>query len=85
MHAHPLQPPQADAPPHQPLYWAVVTRAILLALAIVFVFGFAALTIDAFAEQGVTLPGVVSLFVLVLLGVGVLGALFGKPPRGPRP
>ncbi len=72
-------------PPPQPLYWAAVTRATLLALAIVFVFGFAALTIDAWAEQGVTLPGVVSLFVLVLLGVGVLGALFGKPPRGPRP
>jgi hypothetical protein len=62
-----------------------MTRAVLLAIAIVFVFGFAALTVDAFVEEGVTLPGVVSVLVLALLGVGVLGALFGKPPRGPRP
>ena len=49
------------------------------------VLGFAALTLDAFIEEGVTLPGVVSLLVLVLLAFGAFGALFGKPPRGPRP
>ncbi len=49
------------------------------------VLAFAALTLDAFVEEGVTLPGVISLFVLVLLAFGAFGALFGKPPRGPRP
>jgi len=44
------------------------------------VLGFGALTLDAFVEEGVTLPGVVSLFVLLLLGVGVLGSL-RQPPR----
>jgi hypothetical protein len=57
--------------------------ARLLILFLVLAFG--ALTLDAFVEEGVTLPGVVSLFVLVLLGIGVLGSLLSKPPRGPRP
>jgi len=55
----------------------------LLILFLILAFG--ALTVDAFVEEGVTLPGVVSLLVLILLAVGVLGALFSKPPRGPRP
>jgi hypothetical protein len=59
----------------------VAVRLLLLFL----VLAFGALTVDAFVEEGITLPGVVSLFVLILLGIGVLGALFGKPPRGPRP
>jgi hypothetical protein len=62
-----------------------MARLLVLTIAIVFVFGFAVLTIVAFVEEGVTLPGVVSVLVLALLGVGVLGALLGKPPRGPRP
>ncbi len=57
--------------------------ARLLILFLVLAFG--ALTLDAFVEEGVTLPGVISLFVLVLLAFGAFGALFGKPPRGPRP
>ena len=52
----------------------------LLILFLVLAFG--ALTLDAFVEEGVTLPGVISLFVLAF---GAFGALFGKPPRGPRP
>jgi hypothetical protein len=55
----------------------------LLILFLVLAFG--ALTLDAFVEEGVTLPGVVSLFVLVLLAFGAIGVLLGKPPRGPRP
>ncbi len=39
-------------------------------LLIVFlVLAFGALTLDAFVEEGVTLPGVVSLLVLLLLGI----------------
>jgi hypothetical protein len=59
----------------------MAVRLLLLFL----VLAFGALTLDAFVEEGVTLLGVVSVLVLLLLGIGVLGALFSKPPRGPRP
>jgi hypothetical protein len=57
-----------------------MTRSIVLAVALLFVVGFAALTVLAAAEQGVTLATLVSLGVLVLLGVGLIGAL-RNPPR----
>ena len=51
-------------------------------LLIVFlVLAFGALTLDAFVEEGVTLPGVVSLLVLLLLGIGVLGSLLQRPRK----
>ena len=58
-----------------------MTRLVVLAVVLLFVVGFAALTIAAVAEQGVTLATLVSLAVLVLIGVGVIGAL-RNPPRG---
>ena len=57
-----------------------MTRLIVLAVALLFVVGFAVLTPHAAAEQGVTLGTLVSFAVLVLLGVGVIGAL-RNPPR----
>lgn len=57
-----------------------MTRLAILAVAMVFITGFAYLTISTVSQQGVTLLGAVSIFVLVLLGVGVIGALF-NPPR----
>ena len=56
-----------------------MTRTVVMAVAILFIFGFAVLTIHAVAEQGVSLASVVSLFILVLLGVGVIGA--ARHPR----
>jgi hypothetical protein len=53
--------------------------AVLL-LAMVFVFGFAALTIAATAEQGLTAAGVLSILILVMLAVGIIGAM-RNPPR----
>lgn len=58
-----------------------MTRSVVLAVVVLFVVGFAALTIAAAAEQGVTLATLVSLAVLVLIGVGVIGAL-RNPPGG---
>ena len=52
----------------------------MLGAAFVFIAGFGFLTLSAMAEQGVTLAGLLSIFILVLLGVGVVGALF-NPPR----
>jgi len=57
-----------------------MTRLVILAVAMVFITGFAYLTIVTVSQQGVTLLGAVSIFVLVLLGVGVIGALL-HPPR----
>jgi hypothetical protein len=51
-----------------------MTRTVVMAAAILIIFGFALLTIHAVAEQGVSLASVVSLFILILLGVGVIGA-----------
>jgi hypothetical protein len=58
-----------------------MTRLAVLALALVFVVGFAYLTIVAVSQQGFTLLSAVSIFVLVLLGVGIVGALLNPPRR----
>jgi hypothetical protein len=55
-------------------------RLVILAIAMLFITGFAYLTIDAVSQQGFTLASAISVFVLVLLAVGVIGALF-NPPR----
>jgi hypothetical protein len=54
-------------------------RRVVLGAAFVFIAGFGFLTLSAMAEQGVTLAGLLSIFILVLLGVGVVGALFNQP------
>ena len=57
-----------------------MTRLLVLCAALVFILGFALLTIYAIAEQGFTVAGLLSIFILVLLGVGIIGAL-RNPPR----
>ncbi len=47
--------------------------------ALIFIAGFAFLTFRAVAEQGVTLAGLLSIFILVLLGIGIVGALLSGP------
>jgi hypothetical protein len=54
-------------------------RLLVLAAALVFIAGFAFLTFVAAAEQGFTLAGALSVFILVLLGVGIVGALLNPP------
>ena len=54
-------------------------NSVVLAVVLAFVVGLAALTILAVADQGVTLGTLLSLVVLVLLGVGVIGALRNPP------
>ncbi len=58
-----------------------MTRILVLGLALVFIAGFAFLTISAVSQQGFTLLSAVSVFVLVLLGVGIVGALLNPPRR----
>jgi hypothetical protein len=57
-----------------------MSRLIALLLALLFIAGFAFLTFRAIAEQGVTLAALLSIFILVLLAVGIIGAL-RNPPR----
>ncbi|HMD57502.1 MAG TPA: hypothetical protein VKG82_08535 [Solirubrobacteraceae bacterium] len=54
-------------------------RLAVLLTALLFIVGFAALTIGAIAEQGLTVAGLISILILVLLAVGIIGAL-----RNPR-
>jgi hypothetical protein len=58
-----------------------MSRNVVLVLALVFLVGFAALTIGAIAEQGLTAAGVISILILVLLSVGIIGALRNPPRR----
>lgn len=57
-----------------------MTRVAVLALALAFILGFAFLTIGGIAQYGLTAEGVLSVIVLVILTVGIIGAL-RNPPR----
>jgi hypothetical protein len=57
-----------------------LTRLLVFGAALLFIAGFAVLTLSAVAEQGFNVLSAISLFILVLLAVGVIGAL-RNPPR----
>jgi hypothetical protein len=57
-----------------------MTRLLVLGAVLVFICGFGWLTISAISEQGFSAAGVLSIFILVLLVVGILGSL-RHPPR----
>jgi hypothetical protein len=58
-----------------------MARVPVLAGTLVIIAVLIGLTIAAAADGGIGVPGVVvSLFVLALIGVGVLGALASRPP-----
>ncbi len=48
---------------------------LVLLVAALFIVGFAFLTLSAIASQGFTLGTAISVFVIVLMGVGIIGAL----------
>ena len=58
-----------------------MTRLLVLAAVLVFIAGFAFLTVTAIAKEGVDFATLLSIFILVLLSVGIVGAL-RNPPRG---
>jgi hypothetical protein len=57
-----------------------MTRLVVLGVALIFIAGFAYLTFSAIAHQGFTLASAISIFIVALLGIGIIGALF-NPPR----
>ncbi len=58
-----------------------MTRTAVLLVALSFIVGFAFLTVSAALNQGLTIASVLSAFILVLLFVGIVGALFNPPRR----
>lgn len=58
-----------------------MTRLIVLAIALMFIAGFAFLTVAAVIEQGLTVASLISAFILALLGIGIVGALRNPPGR----
>jgi hypothetical protein len=58
-----------------------MTRLLVLATVLVFIAGFGFLTLTAIAKEGVDFATLLSIFILVLLAVGIVGAL-RNPPRG---
>jgi hypothetical protein len=60
-----------------------MARTAVLAGTLAIILLLAGLTIAAAIEGGISVLGVlVTLFVLALLGFGVLGALWSRPPDG---
>jgi hypothetical protein len=58
-----------------------MTRVAVLAASLAFILAFAFLTIGGIAQYGLTAEGVLSVIVLVILAVGVVGALRNPPRR----
>jgi len=58
-----------------------MTRLVVLGVVLAFIAFFAFLTVAAVIEQGLTAASLISAFILVLLGVGVVGALLHPPDR----
>jgi hypothetical protein len=58
-----------------------MTRVLVLAVALIFIAGFAFLTVAAVIEQGLTVASFISAFILALLAIGIVGALRNPPGR----
>jgi hypothetical protein len=59
-----------------------VTRLLVLLAVLVFIGGFAFLTISVIVKQGgITVLSLLSVLILVLLAVGIVGALRNPPRR----
>jgi hypothetical protein len=55
-------------------------RNVVLVAALVFIAGFAFLTLASIIEYGLSAAAVLSILILVLLSIGIVGAL-RNPPR----
>jgi NADH:ubiquinone oxidoreductase subunit 6 (subunit J) len=55
-------------------------RIVVLVIALAFIAGLGALTVVEFVHNGVTVIGVLAVFVLLLFTIGIVGAL-REPPQ----
>jgi hypothetical protein len=58
-----------------------MVRLIVIAAMLAFIAGFAFLTFAAVVHQGFDAASALSVLVIVLLSVGIVGALRNPPPR----
>jgi glycerol uptake facilitator-like aquaporin len=59
-----------------------MTRVLILLVAALFIVGFAFLTLSTISAQGgISLGTGISVLVVVLMGIGILGALLNPPRR----
>ena len=58
-----------------------MTRVGVLAVALAFILGFAFLTVAGIQQYGINVQSVLSVIVLVILTVGIVGALRNPPRR----
>jgi quinol-cytochrome oxidoreductase complex cytochrome b subunit len=58
-----------------------MTRVAVLAIALAFILGFAFLTIAGIQQYGINVQSVLSVLVLLILTVGIVGALRNPPGR----
>jgi hypothetical protein len=58
-----------------------MTRVAVLAISLAFILGFGFLTIGGIQQFGLSIQGVLSVIVLVILTVGIVGALRNPPRR----
>ncbi len=58
-----------------------MTRVGVLAVALAFILGFAFLTIAGIQQYGINVQSVLSVIVLLVLTVGIVGALRNPPGR----
>jgi hypothetical protein len=56
-----------------------VTRLLVLCTALLFIALFAFLTISVIVREGLSLAGLLSIFILVLFSIGIVGALRNPP------
>ncbi len=56
-------------------------RYLVFAAALVFIAAFGLLTALYFANNGITVVGIIGLIVLVICGVGIIGSLLHPPRR----
>lgn len=56
-------------------------RRVVIGLVALFLAGFGFLTVQGIVRHGLTFEAVVSVLVLLLLGVGILGAMRNPPGR----
>jgi hypothetical protein len=55
-------------------------QSAILAVVLVFVFLFAAMTVSVAAREGIDILTLLALLILALIGFGVIGALLNQPP-----
>jgi hypothetical protein len=59
-----------------------MTRLVVLLIATLFVVGFAFLTLHTIvAQKGISAGTAISVLVLIVMGVGIIGALLNPPRR----